>query len=61
WEHPDGTIVTLTATTDSDGVASFSQSDVSSGTHTVTVVDVVKADCTYDSTLNVETTDSYTV
>ncbi len=61
WTHPDGSMVTLMATTDSNGVATFTQNDVAAGTHTVSVVDVVKTDCTYDSTLNVETTDSYTV
>ncbi len=61
WAHPDGTVITLTATTDASGVASFVQQGVQSGTHTVTVVDVVKTDWVYDSSLNVETTDSYEV
>ncbi len=61
WTHPDGTVITLTATTDASGVASFVQQDVQAGTHTVTVVDVVKTDWIYDSSLNVETTDSYEV
>ncbi|MCF2135895.1 MAG: Ig-like domain-containing protein [Candidatus Thorarchaeota archaeon] len=61
WTHPDGTVVSLVATTDSNGVAAFSQTDVESGTHTVTVIDVTKSNYTYDSSLNTETTDSYTV
>ena len=61
WTHPDGSVVTLSAITDSNGVASFIQQDVSDGTHTVTVVDVVKTDWVYDSSLNVETTDSFVV
>lgn len=61
WESPDGTVIRMTATTDSSGVATFTQTDVVSGTYTVTVVDVVKTDYTYDSTLNTETTDSYTI
>ncbi|RLI47948.1 MAG: hypothetical protein DRO73_10610 [Candidatus Thorarchaeota archaeon] len=61
WTHPDGSVVRMTVTTDSNGVATFAQSDVGSGTHTVTVVDVTEASHTYDPSLNLETTDSYTV
>ncbi len=61
WEHPDGTVVQLTATTDSNGIAVFQQTDVSSGVHTVSVVSVTHTLYVYDSTLNNETTDSYTV
>lgn len=61
WEFPNGTIVQMTATTDANGVAYFIQKNVDSGTHTVTVTDVVKTNWSYDPSLNVETTDSYTV
>ncbi|MHA1215293.1 MAG: hypothetical protein ACTSPG_08340 [Candidatus Hodarchaeales archaeon] len=61
WEFPDGSIVTMTAITDANGIATFLQEGVSSGTHTITVTSVVHSSYTYDSTLNVETTDSYTV
>ncbi len=61
WTHPDGTVVSLVATTDSNGVAVFTQTNVDSGTHTVTVTELTKTDYTYDSSLNVETTDSFVV
>ncbi len=61
WAHPDGTIVTLTVLTDSNGIARFLQQDVAAGTHTVSVIDVVKTNWIYDSSLNIETTDSYVV
>ncbi len=61
WTHPDGTVIRLTATTDSSGVAYFIQQDVASGEHMVSVIDVTKTDWTYDPTLNVETSDTYIV
>ena len=60
WTFPDGSVIQMTATTNIDGVATFTVDPADEGTHTVTVVDVV-ADLSYDSTQNVETTDSYTI
>jgi len=61
WTFPDGSTTQMVATTDENGVAYFVQENVDSGTHTVTVVDVVHSVYEYDPSLNVETTDSYTV
>ncbi len=61
WTHPDGSIVTMTVITNTEGIASFIQQAVSSGTHTVSVTDVVKSNWIYDPSLNVETTDSYVI
>ncbi len=57
WEHPDGTTQTMTATTSSNGIATFTVQPAMEGTHTVTVTDVV-SDHPYDSSKNVETSDS---
>jgi hypothetical protein len=61
WVFPDGSSTIMTEFTDSNGVALFVQDYVDTGTHTVTVTDVTKSNWIYDSTLNVETTDSYTI
>lgn len=60
WEFPDGTSAVMTATTDSNGIANFQVDPAAEGTHTVTVTDVI-AEISYDSTKNVETSDSYTI
>jgi hypothetical protein len=60
WTFPDGTTTRLSATTDVNGIATFTIDPADPGTHTVTVVDVT-GDLSYDSTQNVETTDSYTI
>ena len=60
WTLPDGSVTRMSATTDSNGVATFTVDPADEGTHTVTVVDVV-ADLSYDPTQNVETTDSFTI
>ncbi len=61
WTFPDGTSTTMTALTDSNGIAYFKQEYCETGTHTVTVEDIVKTDWIYDSSQNIETSSSYTI
>ncbi|MGM0687392.1 MAG: Ig-like domain-containing protein, partial [Promethearchaeati archaeon] len=60
-EYPDGSINTYTATTGSDGVATFEFKKVPQGTYTVTVTDVTHTDYTYDATANVVTSKTFTI
>ncbi|CAN5604580.1 hypothetical protein BH23CHL2_BH23CHL2_25110 [soil metagenome] len=48
-----GTSVSLSATTNTSGVAAFSRSVSQSGDYTITVTNVTKSGMTYDSSLNV--------
>ncbi len=61
-ETPEGNFLTDTATTDSSGVAStvFAKASTTSGTYTGTVLDVTHSSYTYDSSANVETSDTLT-
>ena len=58
---PDGKIKSFSGVTDGDGVVVFSLRSKLKGTYTSTVIDVVKADWTYDSSMNKEISDSLTV
>ena len=63
WTHDGGYSGTDSDTTDSSGLASVHSNDENRyGTHTfaVTITDVVKTGWTYDSSANVETSDSIT-
>ena len=58
---PNGSEVTRSRSTNSQGVAPFSVSARTSGTYTFTVTNAVKTGLTYDPAANAETTDSITV
>jgi hypothetical protein len=61
WGFPGGSTFTLQATTDASGIATFTQNDVATGTHTITVTNVSISGLTYNSGSNVETTDNYLI
>lgn len=60
-ELPDGTLMSFSGTTDSDGTVTFSLRSKLKGTYTSTVIDVVKSGWIYDSSQNKETSDSLTI
>ncbi|MBD3190504.1 MAG: S8 family serine peptidase [Candidatus Heimdallarchaeota archaeon] len=55
---PDGSIVSYTGTTDSNGQVTFVYQKGSSGTYTATVTGLAKSGYTYDSSSNVETSET---
>jgi len=59
--YPDGSVRSVSAVTNSDGVATYSISRPAKGTYTVTVTNVTHATLTYDPSANKETTDIFTV
>jgi len=58
---PDGSVQSFSGTTGSDGTVTFSLKSKLTGTYTSTVTDVVKEGWVYDSSSNVETSESLTV
>ncbi|NIR12629.1 MAG: hypothetical protein GWN86_01205 [Desulfobacterales bacterium] len=58
---PDGTIESFSGATGTDGTVTFSVKSQLTGTYTSTVTDVVKEGWTYDSTNNIETSESLVV
>jgi hypothetical protein len=59
--YPDGSKVTLTGRTGRLGSAIVSRTVSDSGTYTFTVLGVAKPPAVYDSSQNVETSDSITI
>ena len=58
---PDGSVQSFSGTTGTDGTVTFSLRSKLTGTYTSTVTDVVKEGWIYDSTSNVETSESLNV
>jgi hypothetical protein len=59
--YPDGSVHSVSAVTNGNGVAKYPIRRPAKGTYTVTVTNVTHETLTYDPDANVETTDSYTV
>ncbi|MCW3977902.1 MAG: ABC transporter substrate-binding protein [Candidatus Bathyarchaeota archaeon] len=57
--YPDGTVITVSADTNDEGIATYQISRPEKGTYTVTIVVVSHGKLSYNPNDNVETTDSY--
>jgi subtilisin len=61
FRYPNGSTYTMTANTNSSGVATFSRTVSAKGTYTVTVMNVTKSGSTYDAAGNTITSRSLTI
>ena len=61
FQLPDGSIISFTGTTDSNGQVTFTYTKASSGTYTATVTNLELSGYEYDSVSNVETSESLTI
>ena len=59
--YPGGSVFSVSAVTNGNGIATYQINRPAKGTYTVTVTNVTHATLTYDPDANKETTDSYTV
>jgi len=59
--YPGGSVLSVSAVTSDNGIATYQINRPAKGTYTVTVTNVTHATLTYDPSANKETTDSYTV